>query len=107
LAAKKQGKYDDLHRAFMKYRGKLDEKTAFKLATDVGLNIDQAKKEMASSEFDKLLRRNKEIAHALGVEGTPTFIIGDRIIPQAVEASTIKQLIEITRKNPKPAQQPG
>ena len=107
LAAKKQGKYDDLHRAYMKYRGKLDEKNAFKIASDLGLNIEQIKKDMAAPEFDKLLRRNKEIAHALGVEGTPTFIVGDRIVPQAVEASTLKQLIEIARKGPKPGQQPG
>ncbi len=107
LAAKKQGKYDDVHRAFMKYRGKLDEKTAYKLAADAGVNVDQAKKDMASPDLDKLLRRNKEIAHSLGVEGTPTFVIGDRIIPQAVEASTLKQLIELTRKNPKSGQQPG
>ena len=91
----------------MKYRGKLDEKNAYKIAQDVGLNMEQVKKDMTAPEFDKLLRRNKEIAHALGVEGTPTFIIGDRIVPQAVEASTLKQLIEIARKGPKPAQQPG
>jgi len=107
LAAKKQGKYDDVHRAYMKYRGKLDEKTAYKLAAEAGINMDQAKKDMSSPELDKLLRRNKEIAHVLGVDGTPTFIIGDRIIPQAVEASTLKQLIEIARKGVKPGQQPG
>jgi protein-disulfide isomerase len=107
LSAKKQGKYEDLHRAYMKYRGKLDEKTAYKLAADVGLNMEQVKKDMASGDFDKLIRRNKEIARALGVDGTPTFIIGDRIVPQAIEASTLKQLIDLARKNEKPAQQPG
>ena len=102
LAAKKQGKYDDLHRAYMKYRGKLDEKNAFKIASDLGLNIEQIKKDMAAPEFDKLLRRNKEIAHALGVEGTPTFIVGDRILSSALDQATMKQLIDVARKaNPK------
>ena len=107
LAAKKQGKYDDLHRAYMKFRGRLDEKTAYKLAADVGLTMEQVKKDMTSPDLDKLLRRNKEIAHSLGVEGTPTFIIGDRIVPQAADAATLKQLIEIARKGVKPGQQPG
>ena len=107
LAARKQGKYDDLHRAYMKFRGKLDEATAFRLAGEVGLNMEQVKKDMTSPEFDKLLRRNKEIAHVLGVDGTPTFIIGDRIVAQAMDAPTIKQLIEISRKTVKPGQQPG
>ena len=106
LAAKKQGKYDDVHRAFMKFRGKLDDKTAYRLAAETGLNMEQAKKDEAAPEFDKLLRRNKELARTLGVDGTPTFIIGDRIVAQALDAASLKQLMEVARKA-KPAQQPG
>ena len=47
LAAKKQGKYDEIHRAFMKFRGRLDEKEVWKLAAEAGLNIDQIKRDMA------------------------------------------------------------
>ena len=107
LAAKRQGKYDDLHRAYMKYHGKLDEKNAYRIAGEVGLNMEQVKKDISAPDFDKLLRRNKEIAHILGVDGTPTFIVGDRVVPQAVDAATLKQLIDIARKTVKPGQQPG
>ena len=103
LSAKKQGKYDDVHRAFMKFRGKLDSKTAYRLAGEAGVNLDQVKKDEASPEFDKLLRRNQELAHALGVEGTPAFIIGDRLVAQALDASTLKQLTEVARRT-KPIQ---
>lgn len=98
LAAKKQNKYDDLHRAYMKYRGKLDEKAVYKLAADVGVNMEQAKKDMAAPEIDKQIQRDKELARALNIEGTPSFIIGDRIIPQAMDAQAIKQLIDLARK---------
>ena len=107
LAAKRQGKYDDLHRAFMKFKGRLDEKNALRIAGEVGLNMDQIKKDMSSPDIDKLLRRNKEIAHILGVDGTPTFIVGDHIVSQALDGPTLKQLIEIARKAIKPGQQPG
>ena len=106
LAARKQNKYDDLHRAYMKYRGKLDEKTVYRLAQEAGVNLDQAKKDMAGPEIDKQIHRNKELARALNIEGTPSFVIGDRIVPQAMDAQTIKQLIEVARKA-KPAKQAG
>lgn len=98
LAARKQGKYDDLHRAYMKYHGRLDEKTVYRLATEAGVNLDQAKKDMLLPEIDKQIRRNKELARALNIDGTPTFVIGDRIVPQAMDTQTIKQLIEVARK---------
>lgn len=106
LAARKQNKYDDLHRAYMKYRGKLDEKTVYRLASEAGVNLEQAKKDMASPEIEKQIQRDKELARALNIDGTPSFIIGDRIIPQAMDAQTIKQLIEVARKA-KPAKQTG
>ena len=107
LVARKQGKYDDMHRAFMKFRGRLDEKAIFRLAGEVGLNVDQLKKDITAPELDKMIRRNKEIANALGIDGTPSFIFGDRIVSQALEAATVKQLIDVTRKNPKGDKQPG
>ncbi|MGE5548034.1 MAG: DsbA family protein [Solirubrobacterales bacterium] len=98
LAAKKQGKYDEVHRAFMKYRGKLDEKAIFRLAGDAGANVDQLKKEMMAPEIEQQIKKNIELAHALDIGSTPTFVIGDRILSGAMEGQVFKQLIDITRK---------
>lgn len=107
LAAKKQGKYDDVHRAFMKYRGKLDEKTIFRLAGEAGANVDQVKKEMMAPEIDKQIRKNVELAHALDIGSTPTFIIADsnggasRVLSGAIEGQVFSQLFKITRNGGK------
>jgi len=104
LAAKKQGKYEDVHRAFMKYRGKLDEKTIYRLAGEAGANVELLRKESLGTDIDKQIRKSTELAHALGVSSTPTFILADakggaaRIISSALEASSFRQLIDITRK---------
>ena len=105
LAAKKQGKYDDIHRAFMKFRGRLDEKAIWRVATDTGLNIDQIKHDMSSPEIDKQLHRTKELARDLDIGGTPAFIIGDRVMSGALDQQVLKQLFEVNRKGTKAAQQ--
>lgn len=98
LAAKKQGKYEDLHRAFLKYRGKLDEKAIFRLAGEAGINVEQMKKEMMAPEIEQQIKKNVELAHSLNIGSTPTFVVGDRILPGAMEGQVFKQLFDITRK---------
>jgi len=105
LAAKKQGKYEDIHRAFMKYRGRLDEKQILRIAGENGVNVEQLKKEMGSPDIDKQLRRNQEIAHALQINGTPSFVIGNRILSQALDQQEFKQLFDVARKGGKLTQQ--
>ena len=104
LAAKKQGKYDEVHRALMKYRGKLDEKTIFRLAGEAGANVDQIKKEMMAPEIDAQIKKTTELAHAVDVSSTPSFIVANadgstaRSLSGAIEGPVFRQLFDITRK---------
>ena len=100
LAARKQGKYEDLHRALMKFRGRLDEKQIYRIAGETGVNVDQMKKDMSAPEIDKQLRRTREIANSLQINGTPSFVIGDRILSQALDQNEFKQLFDAARKGP-------
>lgn len=107
LAAKKQGKYEEVHHALMKFRGKLDEKTIFRLAGEAGANVDQIKKDMMAPEIAAQLKKNVELAHALDISSTPSFIIAGadgaaaRALSGAVEGQVFRQLIDITRKGGK------
>ncbi|OAN53160.1 protein-disulfide isomerase [Paramagnetospirillum marisnigri] len=100
LVAKAQGqaKYDDVHRAFMKFRGRLDEKTIFRLAGEAGLNVEQLKKDINGPDIDRQLKKVSELARSLEIGATPTFIVGDRLLSSAVDQSTLKQLIDNARK---------
>jgi protein-disulfide isomerase len=104
LAAKKQGKYEEVHRAFMKFRGKLDDKAIFRLAGEAGANVDQLKKEMMAPEIEKQIRKNVDLAHALDISSPPSFVVAGadgkaaRILAGAVEGPVFKQLFDITRK---------
>lgn len=98
LAARRQGKYDAFHRAMMGATGHIDQTGIFKVAASVGLDVDRAKRDMASPEVDKELKANLDLGKTLDLDGTPSFIIGNTIVPGAISASEIKQLIADARK---------
>jgi protein-disulfide isomerase len=97
LAARKQGKYDAFHRAMMGTSGHIDEAVIYKVAASVGLDADRLKQDMKSPEIDKELKANLELGKQLDLDGTPSFIVGDTIIPGAIGADDLKQLVAAAR----------
>jgi protein-disulfide isomerase len=98
LAASAQGKYWEFHQALMAYRGKFDMPTLKSIAVSVGVDADRMEADMAAASMSEDLRGNRALGDALGVQGTPTFVIGNRIIPGALSADDLKQLIAAARK---------
>jgi protein-disulfide isomerase len=98
LAARKQGKYEAMHRALMAVKGQIDEPAIMKIAGSVGLDAERLKTDMAAPEIDRALKANIKLAEALDIRGTPGFVIGDEIVPGAVGLDTLKQLIDAARK---------
>ena len=85
LAAKMQGKYWEFHRAMLESQGQANEASALRVAEKLGLDMARLKKDMASAEVKKEIDETRELATKMGIQGTPHFIVGDRIIPGAPE----------------------
>jgi protein-disulfide isomerase len=98
LAARQQGKYEAFHLAMMGTRGQITEDTVYKVAGSVGLDIDRLKKDMAAPDIDRELKANLALADALNIHGTPGFIIGDQIVPGAIDLDALKNMIADARK---------
>jgi protein-disulfide isomerase len=98
LAAKRQGKYDAFHRAMMSTAGHIDSAVIYKVAASVGLDVDRVKQDMNSPEVDKELKANLDLGKSLNLDGTPSFIVGDTIVPGAISAAELKQLVVDARK---------
>jgi protein-disulfide isomerase len=73
-------KYGDLNDALMTYNGQLNEAAAYRVAASIGYDIAELKRVAASAEVEAQIQDNYELAKALGVRGTPSFVLGDRII---------------------------
>ena len=98
LAAEKQGLYNNFHLLLMKKRGKITEDIIFQIAEKTGLNINQLKIDMKSKEIENKLKKNRDVAKLLNLNGTPAFIIGDIIYPGALQKNNLKQMIKSFRE---------
>lgn len=75
FAAAKQGKYLQLRNALMEASGPLTPEKVLESAKTVGLNIDQLKKAMESTEVSKQLAEVQSLAQKLKLSGTPAYVI--------------------------------
>jgi protein-disulfide isomerase len=98
LASVKQGKHQALHNALMEFGGKLDREKILEIAASVGLDVAQLEKDMEDPKLRQIIDRNMALAGALGVRGTPAFVIGKQFVPGAVDVASLKQLIAEARK---------
>jgi len=85
LAAKLQGKYWEFHRAMLQNQGQANEASALRAAEKLGLDMARLKKDMASPEVKKEIEDTHRLAAKMGIQGTPHFIVGDKIIAGAPE----------------------
>jgi protein-disulfide isomerase len=98
LAARLQGKYEPLHNAMMAAKGQITEDVVYRLAGSVGLDVDRLKRDMADPEIDRALSANRALAKALELRGTPGFVIGDHLIPGAIDFDALKTMVADARK---------
>lgn len=97
LASVQQDKYEELHFALMEVSGGLTEETAFRVAENVGLDLDQLRQDMESPEIDDMLQRNFTLAQALQINGTPAFIVGDEIVRGALDMRSLRHIVAQAR----------
>jgi protein-disulfide isomerase len=79
LAAAKQGKYLPVHLGLMAEKA-LDDVTIDRVLKDKGVDLNRAHADMASPDIKAALEDNRALAQAVGVDGTPGFIVGDKMI---------------------------
>jgi protein-disulfide isomerase len=98
LAAQRQGKYDAFHGAMMAARGQITDNTVYQEAASVGLDVGRLKRDMAAPEIAQALKANLRLADLLDIRGTPAFIIGDHVVPGAVDFDALKTMVADARK---------
>lgn len=97
LAAVKQGKYLPFYKAMMQTTGQVNESKALEIAKSIGLDVARLKKDMEDLAIKDAIDRTRKLAMALRITGTPSFVIGDEVVRGAVDAETLKLLIEDAR----------
>jgi len=99
LAAQRQGKYAPFHEALMAAGQSLDEAQVLEIAAGVGLDTRRLEQDIRDPAIQEAIARNLQLANALGITGTPSFVIGDRVVPGAVDLRTLQGLVARARQN--------
>src|SRR5262245_18452636 len=69
-------KYFDFLPRLLGSRGQAERTTALAAAKDAGLDMAQLEKDMASEEVRASLEESAKLAEALGLNGTPSYVVG-------------------------------
>jgi len=98
FAAQNQGKYQEMQNAIFLSDKHLNKKQIAKIAEKIGLKMDQFEKDMKSKELDARLDGSMSLATNIGVNGTPTLILGDEVIPGFIPGDVLKEKVTALSK---------
>ena len=89
--------HQSLHMRLMSHRGPYDQATLLGVAAEAGYDPAAVQRELANGAIQAQIRNGYELAEALGIRGTPAFVIGDEVIPGAVSQARLRKVIEEVR----------
>ena len=100
VAAQKQGGYLKMQHALMSNPAQPGAQMISDAAKAVGLDAPKLLADMESKETSDKIKANLDLAHVMKVSGTPTFVVGELIIPGMVDASQLEEAVAAARKHP-------
>jgi protein-disulfide isomerase len=90
-------KYLEFHQKLLSGRGQVDRARAMAAAKEVGLDMARLEKDMASEEIRASLEESMQLADKLGLNGTPSYVIGPNVVVGAVGLEALKEKVESAR----------
>ncbi|MBY0501724.1 MAG: DsbA family protein [Alphaproteobacteria bacterium] len=104
LAAKEQGKYDQFQKVVFSSDKPLTKKQLLKLASSVDIDTKKLEADMKTKEIQALVDQDLELAKVIGINGTPTLIIGEKkVVPGYVSAEELKKMLQESTASSKQA----
>jgi protein-disulfide isomerase len=91
-------KYIEFHQKLLGGRGPADKARALAVAKDAGFDMTRLEKDMASDEVKTTIDEDMKLADALGVNGTPSYVIGGELVVGAVGLDALKEKVAADKK---------
>ncbi len=94
---KEPDKYFDYHSMLMKHQGRVDDAAVRSVLTKMGMEVDEI---IALSNTDAIvqsLEANKALATKMRASGTPMVIVGDEVVPHALDLVSLRQKVKEQR----------
>jgi protein-disulfide isomerase len=87
-------KYIQFHQKLLGGRGVADKARALAVAKEVGFDMARIERDMASKEVDATIAEDMKLADALGVNGTPSYVVGEELVVGAVGFDELKKKVD-------------
>jgi protein-disulfide isomerase len=99
LAARAQGMYEEFHWALMALSGRINEAQILKTAQELALDVEQLQADMQSDAVNAHIETSLSLAQSLGITGTPSFVVGETILPGLVDQARLEELVSEQRSD--------
>lgn len=98
LAAQRQGGYEKLREAVMQLPPDTTAAMIQAAAKKLGLDWSKLSHDMDDPAVQQRIDANLKLAHALDIEGTPALVIGDTMVPGALDLAELKKDVAAARE---------
>jgi protein-disulfide isomerase len=90
-------KYLEFHQKLLGGHGPADKAHALAAAKEVGFDVARIEKDLGSDEVRETLKENLKVADAIGLDGTPSYIIGSDVVIGAQGYDALKEKVDAAR----------
>ena len=98
LSAAQQGRYTRFHDAMFETPGKVAHERTVAMVRMAGLSELRTAKDLTAPALKAEIRKNLDLGRALGLTGTPSYIVGNQILSGAVGYDKLKEAVAAARK---------
>lgn len=108
MAADRQGKFWEMHKALFASQMPLTEPTILRIAEDLGLDMEQFKKDQRSEAVADAVARDRKQGEKVKLRATPTLFINGRLFSYGTDLQAgLEEWVQLERKLvPAPKQSP-
>jgi protein-disulfide isomerase len=92
-ARRQEGKYVPFHLALMETAGELSKERILDVAKTVGLDTARLERDMGDAAVAESINASTDLANKLRFNGTPTFVINDRIIMGELRGDELQSIV--------------
>lgn len=86
-------KYADFHRDLLNKPGRAGEEKALRIALDLGADEAAIREEMNNSQIQEAFAKTYELANALSITGTPSYVVGDEVVFGALGQAVLTEKV--------------
>lgn len=98
LSAAQQGRYERFHNTMFESPGKVTHERTVAMVRNAGLDEMRTAKDLTSPALQAEIKRNLDLGRALGLTGTPSYVVGNTILSGAVGYDKLKEAVAAARK---------